>query len=144
MNAVDTLTDQEFLDAFLEARLLPGDFDHRGHLRAAWLVLREHPLDEAVERICNGIRGLATSFGAPEKFNRTLTEAIVRLMLQADSAPLTWTEFLSANPELLKDLPGVLARHYSPQLLSSATAKATFIPPDRLPLPPCPPSTPNH
>lgn len=36
----DTLidTDLEFLDAFLSCRLDAAGFDHRGHLRIAWLL----------------------------------------------------------------------------------------------------------
>jgi hypothetical protein len=137
MNTASAMSDREFLDAFQDCRLTPADFDHRGHLRAAWLVLCNYPLEDAIERICEGIRRLATQFGAPEKYNRTLTEAIVRLMAAANVPQLSWTAFMDANPELATDLNGVLSRHYSQALLTSTAAKAAFLPPDRLPLRSC-------
>jgi hypothetical protein len=140
MNESVTLSDDDFLAAFLDCSIPPGAFDHRGHLRVAWLLLQRHPLDEAVERVCDGIARLAAHLGVPGKYHRTLTEALVRLMAHggAASAELGWEEFLRANPALVSDARGLLARHYTPERLESAEARARFVPPDRLPLPACP------
>jgi hypothetical protein len=131
-------TDRELIDAFLACRLDAAQFDHRGHLRIAWLMLRHHPLERAIEEICNGIARLAAHLGAPDKYHRTLSEALVRLMAHGGAASLGWEAFLSANPELVTDVRGSVARYYSAELLSSAHARATFVYPDRQPLPACP------
>ena len=131
------LPDDEFLAAFMACRLNGAAFDHRGHLRVAWLLLRRYPLEQAIEQVCSGIARLATHLGAPDKFNRTLSEALVRLMAHDGSHATTFEQFLSANAELLTDAGGLIARHYSPDRLGSAAAKASFVFPDRLPLPPC-------
>ena len=130
--------DRAFLAAFIDRRLSAAEFDHRAHVRAAWAVLQCHDLSVAIEMICTGIRELATQFGAAEKYNRTLSEAIVRLMASRDAATLGWSEFVGNNPELFSNASAVLSRYYSTAVLQSADAKASFIPPDRMPLPPCP------
>lgn len=130
------MSDEEFLAAFLECRVPASAFDHRGHLRMAWLLLRRYPLEQAIDEICGGIARLAAHFGAPGKYNRTLSEALVRLMSHAGSYA-SFDEFLDANSRLLTDVGGLLARHYSPEQLNSPAAKASFVQPDRLPLPAC-------
>ena len=134
--AVD-LSDEELLAAFTACELTPAQFDHRGHLRIAWLLLQRRPLESAIEEICTGIARLAAHLGAPDKYHRTLSEAVIRLMAAGGARTLDWTEFLHANPELLTDVKGTLARYYSNELLSSPQSRAHFSSPDRQPLPPC-------
>ena len=131
-------SDEEFLRQFERLELDPDLFDHRGHLRLAWLYLQRLPLDEAIERTTRGIRAYANSLGAPGKFRHTMTEAIVRIMAKRveTGRAETLEEFLADNPELLTDLPRVLARHYSPGRLDSEAARHRFLSPDRAPLDP--------
>lgn len=131
------MTDDDFVSAFLACRLAPSDFDHRGHLRIAWLFVRRHPLPRAIEETCAGIARIAQHFGAPDKFNRTLSEALVRLIAHAASAApdATFEEFLRRNPAFVNDVRGVLAHYYSAGLLHSADAKHGFVMPDLQPLP---------
>ena len=105
MHALDHLSDDEMLDGFLAFELPPSAFDHHSHLRIAWIHLQRYPLDEAVRRTCTGIAGFAAHLGVTEKFNWTLTEALVRLMAHAGAADpaLGWKAFLEANPELRQD-----------------------------------------
>lgn len=132
-------SDEQFLAAFLDSSLPAAAFDHRGHLRAAWLLLRQHPLEVAVERICDGIARLAERLGAPHKYHRTLTEALVRLMAAAGAAATpTWQDFLAENPGFVQDARRQLTRHYSEQRLALPEARRSFLPPDLLPLPACP------
>lgn len=137
MTLSPTLPDEAFLAAFLEARLAPADFNHRGHLRAAWLLLQRCPLEQAVADTCDGIARLAARLGAPDKYHRTLTEALVRLMAHggASDPALDWEGFLAANAPLVRDARGVLAQYYQPETLASADARQRFLPPDRQPLP---------
>jgi hypothetical protein len=129
------MLDDEFLAAFLECRMPGSAFDHRGHARVAWLLLKRYPLEQAIEQVCSGIARLAAHLGAREKYNRTVSEALVRLMAARGLHATTFEEFSSANEQILTDARGMLARHYSPEVLSSPAAKAGFVPPDRLPLP---------
>lgn len=131
------MSDDQFLAAFLDSSMPPSGFDHLGHLRAAWLLLQRRPLDSAVAETCDAIERLAIHLGVPGKYNRTLSEALVRLMAHGGGADrsLSWSAFLAANPELRTDAIGVLARHYSDERLTSAAAREQFVPPDRQPLP---------
>ena len=131
------MTDEEFLCAFESSRLAPHEFDHRAHVRAAWLTLQRYPLEEAIERTCVGIERLATHFGAASKFNRTMSEALIRLMNRAasNSAATSFDEYLQANPWLRGDVRVALAEYYSASQLHSDRAKREFVLPDLQPLP---------
>lgn len=128
------LDDESYLRQFAQRKLGPEHFDHTGHLRMGWLHLKYFDQEEAIERVCNGIRDLATQFGAPQKFHYTLSEALLRIMARRMQQGEDFASFLQRNSELLEDAKGVLANHYSPQRLDSAPARAGWLPPDREPL----------
>ena len=132
-----SMSDDQFLAAFLDSSMPPAGFDHLGHLRAAWLLLQRRPLEDAVSETCNAIAQLATRLGVPGKYNRTLSEALVRLMAHggATDRALSWPDFLAANADLVGSARLVLARHYSDDTLNSAVAQECFTPPDRQSLP---------
>lgn len=132
--------DARWLAAFLAAELAAADFDHAGHLRAAGLLLQRHPLPEALPLYLAGLRGLAARLGVPGKVHATVTEALLRLMAAAGAGTpgQPWTLCLQREPALHRDARALLARHYSAKRLDSAAARQHFVPPDRLPLPPCP------
>lgn len=133
------MSDESFLAAFLDATMPPAGFDHEGHVRAAWLLLRRLPLAEAIEAICGGIERLATHLGVPGKYHRTLSQALVVLMAAGGAArpELSWEAFKRANGPLMDDARSLLARYYSPERLAEPAARASFVPPDRQPLPEC-------
>lgn len=126
------LSDQDFLYQFEQKTLPAEDFDHRGHLRLAWLYLNLFPLDVAIVKTTKGIEAYANSLGATGKFHHTLTEAIIRIMharvLQGGQETLD--EFLSRNPELVRNIRGEVLRYYSEERLNSPTAKRSFCQPD--------------
>lgn len=128
-------SDDEFLDAFLTCRVPGSAFDHRGHLKIAWILLQKHGLEVAVRETCEGIRRLAAHLGAPGKFHWTLTEALVRIMAARGAANRTqgFDAFLAANPDLVTDARGVVGRHYSAERLAGLDAKRGFIAPDLAP-----------
>lgn len=138
-----TLSDKEFLSQFQYCTLPVTAFNHRGHLRLAWLMLNQYPTQEAVEKVCRGILAYATHLGVPGKFNHTLTAAVMLIMKarlssmspQEDDSIDAFEIFLANNQDLVSDLMGVLNHHYSPELLHSPAAAKDFVAPDRLPLP---------
>ena len=131
------LDDDSFLNRFETRDLGPEHFDHRGHLRMAWLHLDRYGLEEANARVCQGIRDLAIKFNAPEKFSHTLTEASMRIIAARMHGGKTkpFEQFLQHNRDLVADARGVLARHYSAACLDSPTARAAWIEPDLEPIP---------
>lgn len=133
----NAMSDDAFLAAFLDSSMPPAGFDHRGHVRATWILLQRHPLEEAVELTCDGIARLAVRLGVPGKYHRTLSEALVRLMADGGAADLPWEEFLRRNEALMTDARSLMARYYSAARLNAQEARASFVPPDLLPLPRC-------
>ena len=141
MHTADTstrqLSDDEILAALADLTLAPRHFDHRGHLRAAWLHLQRHPIEEAIIRTCDRIRAFADHLGASTKYNRTTTEALLRIMHARGAAEpaRTFEAFLADNTDLVHDARGVLRRHYSDERLESIEGRQTCLLPDREPLP---------
>jgi N-formylglutamate deformylase len=131
------LPDDAFLTAFLACQLPAGAFNHRNHLRVAWLHLRRFPLEEAIERTCAGIAHYAAHLNATDRYHRTLTEALIRIMSNAGASDtsLSFADFLALNPALTGDCRALIAAHYSPELLSRPEARYNFVAPDRHPLP---------
>ena len=102
MNATLALSDEEFIAAF-EASAPPEGFSHRAHVRLAWLYIRRFGPTEAAERVVDGIRRLAHTEGADEKFDEPLTRAwVARIAAAAEQSPVAdFDAFLDLNPELL-------------------------------------------
>lgn len=131
------MTDEDFLARFNDCTLPPAEFNHRGHIRIAWIHLQRYPFDEAVRRTCEGIQRYATSLGAAGKFHWTMSEAMMHLLRAAgaDERSLAFEIFLSRNDELLSDARGRIGRHYSEALLATAEARERLVDPDLSPLP---------
>lgn len=127
--------DRAFLAAIANCKLPATEFGHVQHLRLAWLRLRSAPLEAAIAQTCADIACFAAHHGADDKFHRTVTEALMRLMAGsgATEPELDWSGFQRLNTALLDDARGLLARHYSLTLLASPEARLHFQPPDRLP-----------
>ena len=140
MNLPAACDDTRWLDAFLAGELPATDFDHAGHLRAAGLLLQRHALPRAQILYLAGLRRLAARLGVPGKVHATITGALLQLMAAAGAGQpdRPWSDCLRREPALQDDAQALLARHYSPELLASEEAHQHFVPPDRLPLPPCP------
>jgi hypothetical protein len=122
------MTDAEFLTA-LESGVLPeADFNHAGHVRAAWLYLRQSPFPEALARMSGALRNYATTHGRPDRYHETITVASLalineRLLLRGDGGG--WQEFLAQNHELLDRR--LLTHYYRPETLASPAARRVFI-----------------
>jgi hypothetical protein len=130
-----TITDEKFLEQFENQNLKPELFDHYGHLRLAWLYLNEYPLETAIEKVTNGISTYASSLGATDKFQHTLTEAIVRIMANRLNSGNedSFEAYLATNRDLFDDILSVVKVHYSGERLNSDSARASFVAPDLRP-----------
>lgn len=130
-------SDEDFL-ASVENATHPGEaFNHRAHLRLAWLCLREQQsLEAGLGRIRELIQSYATALGAPGKYHETVTRAwAVLVWSAARQTPRagTFEALLEAHPEL-RDARR-LSSHYTEARLHSPEAKASWVPPDVRPLP---------
>jgi len=123
------MTDDEFFARVGDCSLAPAQFNHRGHVRLAWICLQRYELEAAVGAACTMLAAYAASLGAAGKFHRTMTEALMRL--QWPRRRLAWPAFAEAGAGLAAEL----ARCYSGSLLASDAARARFVAPDLAPLP---------
>ncbi|UAA39208.1 hypothetical protein KIH87_02260 [Paraneptunicella aestuarii] len=129
-----SLSDAEFQQQFEDKTLNPDEFDHKGHLRIAWLYLSQQPLLQATNSVCSGIKAYAESLGAKDKFHYTLTVATVRLISERmDSGNYRhFYELLKNNTDLITALKQLIAKQYSEELLNSERARNEYVEPDRI------------
>ena len=128
-----TADDSRFLEQFEAMSLAPEEFNHRGHLRLAWLYLDSFPLEEAIQKTSRGIAAYASHLGANDKFHCTLTEAIMRIIAARMAGEDNVETFLSRHPELVSNMNTLLAEHYSDERLNSDLARTRYITPHRAP-----------
>ena len=121
------------LDAFEHGAIDPDAFDHEAHVYIGWLYLRQYPLLDAIRRYCDALRQLTERLGVPAKYHETMTWFfLIQIADRRRSAgDSDWFEFRRRNPDLFR-AGTLLAHYYSPELLSTATARQHFVLPDRL------------
>ena len=115
----------------------------RRHVKIAYLHLQKYPFDEALSRICEGIKRYNARNNVPESvtsgYNQTTTVAFLHLIAAVMHAykntfPVrTADEFCDAHPQLMSK--HVLRFFYSPHRRMHPDAKTRFIEPDLAPLP---------
>lgn len=137
--------EQEFLRAFEATRIAPADFHHRDHIRAAWAVLCQYPLAEALHRYRAALLRIAARAGKPGIYHETITWAYLLLIHErlAEVSPaitqgreaagpqsgegLHFAEFAARNPDLLTWGPSILDAYYPKEVLSSEHARRVFV-----------------
>lgn len=137
------MDDAELLREFQDRTLPFKEWTHRCHVKMAYLHLKKYPFEEALTRICSGIRAYNAANNVPESetsgYNQTTTHAFLHLVAAVMRAyeqtfPVnTADEFCDAHPQLMSK--HVLRFFYSPQRRMHPDAKAKFVEPDLAPLP---------
>jgi len=138
--------DDELLRGFEDCSLPEAAWDHRAHIRIAYIYLRRLPYKEALEAIRAGIKAYSAALGvrdtATTGYNETTTCAFVQLVAftlrhYEDLFPThSSDQFCDTHPQLLTSR--VLRLYYSPSRRTNAEAKRRFLEPDLAPLPPLP------
>lgn len=124
------MNDKVFLFQFKNCTLPPELFDHRAHLRLAWLHIRQCGIEQALENCCEQISGFASCHRDHQKFNKTITNASVYAVHHFMEDEHTFEEFIEKNPQLLSDLKALINSHYSFDIFAVENAKELFIEPD--------------
>ena len=119
--------------ADLEAcRFPPGMFDHRGHLRLAYVYLTESDTETAVASMRAALLDFLRHHGVDvSKYHETITRAwvlAVRHFMEISPSASSADAFIDANPILLDSK--IMLTHYSAELLFSEEARARFVEPD--------------
>lgn len=133
------MSDDEFLAAFENCSLPFEHWDHRAHVRAAFLSLCRWRPDEAIERMRSGIKAYNTVHGVEDGpqmgYHQTTTQAFLRLIHRAiqERGPFQVSDdFCLSSPELLDRR--VLLCYYTRDRMMEPDAKANFVEPDIAPL----------
>jgi hypothetical protein len=127
------MTDRDFLMAFESGTL--AELPHRAHVRLACLYLDRGSAAEALEHVVCGLRRFAAAKGQADKFHYTMTRAWLELVVDARReypAAQDVDALLSACPRLADSR--ALTHYYSRDVLSSAAARADWVPPDLMPI----------
>lgn len=120
--------DAEFLAALESARLPAALFDHRGHLRAAFLYLKREDFPGACVAMKRAIRGFAASHGKAGLYHETLTIAYLALIAErlAEEPPgIAFDAFLRRYPEL--EDRAYFERYYPRGTLDAPETRRTFV-----------------
>ena len=129
-----TLTDSDrtFRSDFEAGRVTPDRFDHRAHVRLAYVYLTGADVEEAAEAMRNALLAFLERHGIdPAKYHETLTRSwilAVRHFMERSPAAPSADAFIAANPALLDSK--IMLTHYSASLLFSTEARAQFVEPD--------------
>lgn len=129
--------DRAFRDDFFAGRVAPAAFDHRAHLRLAYVLLVEHDVEAAVVLMRDALRAFLVRHGIDaQKYHETLTRAWllgVRHFMAAEAPCASADEFLLRQPRLLD--ARIMRTHYSAERLASPAARSGFVAPDLAPIP---------
>lgn len=130
-------SDLQFRVEFEAGRVPPSDFDHRGHLRLAYVYLSEGSVEEACGKMQAAIRGFLARNGVdPSKYHETITRAwilAVEHFRQKAGEADSFEAFVALHPVMLDSK--IMLTHYSAELLFSAAARDEFVAPDLDPIP---------
>lgn len=137
------MDDDAFIDAFRRAAIHPRDFDHRAHIRMAFLHLRDMSSSKALAQVRSGLqRFLAAAKEAghdlPVGYHETVTRFWLHMVRDAmrsdpDAAAGDSTNFCDAHPHLMRRQ--LLLDYYSRERVMTSEAHERFVDPDLKPLP---------
>jgi hypothetical protein len=127
------MSDDEFIASFENTTLDNASFHHADHVRMGFLYLCRYPVLEALDRFSASLLRFAAANGKPKLYHETITWAfllLIRERLARTGSQQSWTEFVTANEDLLDWKDSVLKRYYRGETLSSDLARTTFVFPD--------------
>lgn len=130
------MTDDQFIASFEDCSLAAETFDHRAHVRMAYLYLCRYSVLEAVERFSSALARFAASKSKATRYHETVTWALIFLIrerLERAGRTQTWEQFAEDNADLMNWEKNILKKYYRDETLASELARKIFVLPDRIP-----------
>ena len=129
------LSDNQFEAEFRNCNISPALFNHKAHLRLAWIHLHKYGLEIAIENICRQLTAYVAHVGAADKYNTTLTIASIKMVnhFMNRSASDNFQDFVIEFPQLTSNFRGLIGAHYTRDIFTSEEAKKSYLEPDLLP-----------
>jgi hypothetical protein len=129
--------DRKFRAAFESCDFSPAEFNHRAHLRLAYVYLTEHDAERAYKSMRDALHRFLEYNGVDlSKYHDTITRAwilAVRHFMEETSCSDSADSFIEQHPIMLD--AKIMMTHYSAEVLFSDEARANFVEPDRDPIP---------
>ncbi len=129
--------DQKFLALFESCKIPPAEFNHRAHLRLAYIYLTEYDIETAYHKMSEAIQSFLEYNGVDlSKYHVTMTRTwilAVRYFMEATSSAGSADSFIEQNPKMLDSK--IMMTHYSAEVLFSDEARTRFVEPDLDPIP---------
>ncbi|MFI5372885.1 MAG: hypothetical protein ACHQ52_15125, partial [Candidatus Eisenbacteria bacterium] len=130
------MDDDALLEGFERGTVPIGAWDHRAHVRVAWVLLGREPFPVALGRMRDGLQRLQRVFGIPDGvldrgYHETLTVgwlSLVAATRRSGGAGSDSNAFCDANPHLLART--ALRLFYTRERIMTETAKRAFVTPD--------------
>jgi hypothetical protein len=124
--------DRCFRADFEACRIEPGAFDHRAHLRLAYVYLAENDAETALKSMRSALLAFIRHHKIPvAKYHETLTKAwilAVRHFMAISPDSESSASFIANNPRMLDSR--IMSTHYSTEVLFSPEARARFVEPN--------------
>jgi hypothetical protein len=129
--------DERFLADLESGRLSPDQFDHRAHVRAAFIYLTAANPEQAADRMRDTLLRFLRHHGIDvSKYHETITRAwilAVRHFMELTPSAESADGFIEANPRILDSK--IMLSHYSAAILFAPAARGGFLEPDQSPIP---------
>lgn len=138
MKHLISIEDKEFKNSVESCEFAVQNFDHRAHLRLAYIYLAEYNTQTAVNLMRDALSGLLKHAGIDpsNKYHETLTKAWIlavhHFMNNTDSS-ISADNFIDKNTIMLDS--NVMLTHYSAEVLFSDEARKVFVRPNLDPIP---------
>jgi hypothetical protein len=129
--------DRDFQVEFEASKFPPALFNHRAHLRLAYIYLAGHDTETA----CQLMRAVLQNFLEynhidVSKYHETMTRAwmmAVRHFMEGTSYSESADSFIDQNPRMLDSK--IMMTHYSAEVIFSDEARKRFVEPNLDPIP---------
>lgn len=132
-----TEADLEFRNQMESSEFPASEFNHRAHIRLAYIYLSGNTTDESTESMRETLNRFLIHHGVdPSKYHATLTKAwilAVHHFMNKSGDSKSADEFIDRNPEMLDTK--IMMIHYSAEVLFSDEARTAFVQPDLDPIP---------
>jgi hypothetical protein len=134
MNCLISNEDQDFQHQVEACKYSVRQFDHRAHLRLAYVYLvKNKNTDQTIRLMRDTLIGLLRHLGIDPsvKYHQTLTEAwilAVHHFMNNTEKSVSADDFIEQHP-VLHDSK-IMLTHYSAELLFSEEARQSFVQPD--------------
>ena len=130
--------DREFKNLVESCEFPVSEFDHRAHIRLAYVYLAGSSTSESVHLVRDALTALLRHAGVDpsQKYHETLTEAWVlavnHFMKNTDNSQSA-DDFIEKNTVMLDSK--IMMTHYSAEILFSDEARKAFVEPNLDPIP---------